>query len=450
LPPELTKLDGEEVFALDVTELLGLDDLHRPAGIIAQAQELAARAYGAAQSFFLVNGATAGIQALLLAVGAGGKKVLVARNCHHSVLGGLILAGAEPEYLAPLVLQRFGFCAGVETARVAQAFAAHPDAVALLDVRPNYYGVADDLSAQAKLAAAAGKLLLVDEAHGAHLRFHPSLPADAMACGADAAVQGVHKMGFSLTQAAMLHLGKNFPDRQGVADALSMIQTTSPSYLLMASLDLARRQMVLRGEEGLEYTLRLANVVRRQLALVEGLATLTEEDLPQGWTMDGTKLTIAVHGLGLTGFEALELLAQRYRIHLEMADFNNVVAFLSPATTVEECENLIRAFHDVSRRDRRPPVEARSFSGVCMPTPLRRLSPRAAWLAPWEKAPIGEALGRICAETAAVYPPGIPVICPGEEITPEILEYLAMAGKLNLPCHGSADPRLKTIRVVVE
>jgi arginine/lysine/ornithine decarboxylase len=248
----------------------------------------------------------------------------------------------------------------------------------------------------------------------------------------------------------MLHISKNFPQRGRLVDALNLLQTTSPSYLLMASLDLARRQIVLQGEKWLNYTLRLAEITRSRLAQIAGLEVLTAEDLPQGWTLDGTKLVIGVRALGLTGYQAMALLVERYHIHLEMADPLNVVAFLSPATTAEECETLIKAFQDIAQRDSRPVENNQILDFLTMPEPVRRLNPRAAWLASEESVPVAKAIGRISAETVAVYPPGIPVLCPGEEITSLVLEYLRTVREHDLPCHGPADARLKNIRVVVE
>ena len=449
LPPEMAGLSGRELAALDLTELPGLDDLHRPSDVIARALALTAEVYGAARSCFLVNGSTVGIHALLLAVGGSGK-VLLPRHCHRAVLGGLILSGAEPVYLTPLPLERFGFAAGVSPEQVTAALTDRQDVSAILTVRPNYYGVADDLPGQKKAAREAGVPLLVDEAHGAHLRFHPELPKDAMACGADAAVQSAHKMSLALTQSAMLHMSNGFPKIPAVVAALDILQTTSPSYLLMASLDLARRRMALQGAEGLGSALRLARKTRRRLADIKGLTVLTKEYLPPGWSLDETKLVVATDGLGLTGYQAVELLADRYRIFLEMADQTNIVAVLSPASKPEECDALVAALEDITRRDRLTPGARPVLPRFSPPEPVIRMKPRDAWFAAREGIPLELACGRICAESAAVYPPGVPAVYPGEEITPATLEYLLAVRKLNLPSHGSSDPMLKTIEVVIE
>ncbi|MCL2766557.1 MAG: decarboxylase, partial [Peptococcaceae bacterium] len=419
LPPELTGLAPEDLYAMDLTELPGLDDLHRPQGVIAHAQELAAAVYGAAQSFFLVNGSTVGIQALLLALCGDGGKVIVPRHCHRSVLSGLILSGAEPVYLAPLMSERFGFALGVSSQQITDALTQHPDVSAVLTVRPSYYGTADNLAGQVQATHQAGKPLLVDEAHGANLRFHPQLPKDAMTCGADASVQSAHKMSVALTQSAMLHVGKGFQHTQRVAAALSLLQTTSPSYLLLASLDLARHQMTKHGTRGLENALELTRETRCKLAKIRGLSVLTGEHLPTGWSLDETKLVVAVDSLGLTGYQVMALLAERYGINIEMADSVNIVAFLSSVTTAKECNTLVAAMEDISNRERLPwQLVGQGLPQTEMPKPVLRLKPREAWFAAAENVLLAESGGRICTESVAVYPPGVPIVCPGEEITP--------------------------------
>ncbi|MDD4168913.1 MAG: decarboxylase [Desulfotomaculaceae bacterium] len=445
LPEELLLLDGQALFKLDLTEIPGLDDLHTPQGVIARAQEMAARACGAAQSFFLVNGSTIGIHALLMAVGERGK-VLLPRNAHRSALGGLILSGADPVYVMPEIISDFGLAAGVLPEQIHLAIETNPGIRAVLTVRPNYYGVADDLAGQAVLVHAQGRPVLVDEAHGAHLRYHRGLPEDAMSCGADAAVQSTHKLGGSLTQSSLLHLGGSRLNAEVVAGALSLLQTTSPSYILMASLDLARRQLALSGADLLERTLTLASKTRERLARIKGLKVLSKADLV-GFDLDLTKIVINVTGLGLTGYQVSDLLFRRYNVYIEMAEANNIVAFLSLGATPEDCDALVKALEDIARRERRThPVK---FPEVPFNI-KKRMKPRDAWFAASQRVSLAEARGRICAETVAVYPPGIPVLCPGEEINPEVYDYLALISKHTLPCQGASDKSLKTIKVVIE
>ncbi|MDD2553123.1 MAG: decarboxylase [Desulfotomaculaceae bacterium] len=447
LPPELATPGGQSLCALDLTELPGLDDLHNPTGPIAAAQELAAKVYGSDRSFFIVNGTTVGIQALITAL-VRQKKVIISRNAHRSVLGGLVLSGADPVYVLPDIIPGFEVDCGVTPAVIRQALAASPEAAAVLAVRPNYYGVTGDLGGMAGAAHAAGIPVLVDEAHGAHLRFHRDLPRDAMEAGADASVQSTHKLGGSLGQSAVLHLQGALVDTDAVAAALRLLQTTSPSYLLMASLDLARRRLSLQGGELMERVLCLAQSVRAKLAGSGNLRILTADCLPgENCALDSSKLVISVRDLGLTGYQVSQLLAARYQVFVEMADFYNIVAFISTGTTPEDCDRLVGALQDIAARDKLsvlPPQPA-------APSLYKRImKPRDAWFARSRKVPLAGARGEISAEVVAVYPPGIPVLNPGEEITGEIYEYLLLVSRLGLACQGPSDPTLKTIKIVVE
>ncbi len=447
LPEELAALGGQALFSLDMTELPGLDDLHNPGGPIALAQELAAELYGAGRSFFLVNGTTVGIQALLAAY-AGQGEVIVPRNAHRSVLGGLIVSGADPYYVMPEVIPEFGADCGVPPAKILLALEERPGAAAVIVVRPNYYGVAGDLPGQVHMVHEAGRLLLADEAHGAHLRFHRDLPQDAMSAGADASVQSTHKLGGSLGQSSMLHLKHGVDDGERVAVALQLLQTTSPSYILMGSLDLARRQMALRGEQLLERTLELARWLRKRLSQVRGLSILSQAHLrDSSLGIDPAKLVISVQSLGLTGYQVEKLLARRYNVFVEMADAANIVAVLSIGTTFRDCESLASAMEDIAARERQPAKTPLPGAPGCY---KKVMKPREAWFLPSRGIPLAEAGGMVSAETVAVYPPGIPVLGPGEEITPDILEYLTLISDMGLPCQGPYDRTLKTIKVVIE
>jgi arginine decarboxylase len=444
MPKELLQ-SGNNPFIFDLTELPGLDDLHNPQGAIQQAQELAAGLYGADCSYFLVNGTSTGLQALLMAV-AGQKKVIIPRNAHRSVFGGLILAGAEPVYVMPELLPEFGLDCGVAPAMLKQALAVDGSA-AVLAVNPNYYGISGDLPGQVAVSHQADKSFLVDEAHGAHLRFHTSLPQDAMTAGADAAVQSTHKLGGSLGQSSVLHLKGPRIERQRIAAALRLLQTTSPSYLLMASLDLARRQLALKGNSLLSRSLELAWGLRRRLSRIKGLTVLSPELLPGHCAMDPGYVVISVRDLGLSGYQVQQLLAERYQVFVEMADSTNVLAIVSIGTSREDCQELAGAMEDIAVRER----TGRSISGLTMPTSFKVvLKPREAWYADSCPVNLEEAAGKISAESVAVYPPGIPVINPGEEVTGEILDYLQEVRQKKIACQGLADPTLKTIRVVVE
>lgn len=447
LPEEFLSL-GHKLLEMDLTEINGLDDLSQPRGPIAEAQELAAALYGADNTFFLVNGSTTGLQALLTAV-AGAREVIVPRNAHRSVLGGLIIAGADPVYAEPEIIPGFGLDCGVSPVKIRQLLNQHPSAAAVMAVYPNYYGIAGDLKGQAEAAHRADRPLLVDEAHGPHLRFRQGLPQDAMAAGADACVQSTHKLGGSLTQSSMLHLGGSMVQAEKVSAALRLLNTTSPSYLLMASLDLARRQLALKGEELLAGALELARQVREQLSQVNGLRVLQAEHLPGApHRLDPSKLVVSVREIGLSGYQVAGLLAERYGVFVEMADSVHVVAFISIGTVRGDCDALVYALKDIAARDRQP-------AGPALPPIMtagykKRMKPRDAWFSPAQRVFLKEAVGRIAAESVAVCPPGIPAVNPGEELTGEVIEYITELSRLGLTCHGPSDPSLKTLKVVIE
>ena len=456
LPPLLKRQD---FWQMDLTELPGLDNLSSPGGVLARAQELAARLYGAQAAFFLVNGTTAGLQALLLAACRPGEKVAVARDSHRSVLAGLVLNGADPVFIRPEQLPEFGISAGIDPEKLARTLAEHPDSRGVVAVYPNYYGAAAGLRDLAAVAHAAGKLFLVDEAHGAHFPFHPALPLEALAGGADAAVMSMHKTGGSLTQSSFLHLGGAAGrglSAQRVAAALALLQTSSPSYLLLASLDLARRQLAVRGRALLQRALELAAFVRAELGKVPGLRLLVEDDLPghgKGTggkpVLDLTRVTVNVRGLGLSGYRAARLLFEKYKVNCELADYYNVVAVIGIGATQEDCRRFVHGLKEIAREEAQPGKLLPAITAL-PPPPRKRMTPRAAWFAPARAIPLPAGAGFICAEWAAAYPPGIPVIYPGEEITPEIIEYLQALKRMNVPVAGPADHSLANILVVDE
>jgi len=451
MPEELVSFTGRAVYSLDLTELPGLDDLHNPRGVIARSQELAAAAFGADHTFFLVNGTTVGIQALLLAA-VGEGTVILPRNMHRSVLGGLILSGADPVYMVPPVFPGFGFAASITPEQLRVTLAEYPEARAVMMAHPNYYGVAGDLSALVSVVHEVDKPLLVDEAHGAHLFFHPALPPAALSAGADASAQSTHKLGGALTQASMLHLKGLRLDRERVAAALRYQQTTSPSYILMASLDLARRQLALHGRPLLERAVELAEKTRRRLAAIKDLVVLGPEHAGEAGicVFDPTRLVICVRGLGLSGYQVQEMLARCYRVQVEMADWHNVVALVSIGTAAGDCERLVQAMVGISCREARP-VGVMDFAVPELPVSCKKqVKPREAWFAPSYRVPLAKAKGRISSEMVAVYPPGIPVLCPGEEVTGEVYEYLSVVRQKGLPCQGPEDRTLATLKVVVE
>lgn len=439
---------------LDATELENLDDLHNPGGVIAAAQEKAAGLFGARHTFFLVNGTTVGIQALIAATCDEHRALVLPRNVHRSVLGGLIVSGARPVFLTPEVVPGFEFAASFRPAELADVLRQNPGAGAVLAVHPNYYGVTGDLAATAAICRQHNVPLLVDEAHGTHLRFHPALPADALSLGAGAVVQSVHKTGGALTQASWLHLGIEHGgvDREKVAEMLRLLQTTSPSYLLMASLDAARGYLAGHGRETLD---KLLTWIREAVQIINKLPGLTALGSGHLGTVvnaghDPTRLVISVRRLGISGQAAARWLARKHGIYLEMSDAFNIVAVLSLGTQKSDLTALVNGLAELSRQTGQGGGERASIPLPAGPAiPPQVLTPRQAWRAPRRAAPLARAAGLISAESVSVYPPGIAVIYPGEEITPAVVEYLLQGREFGWHHQGAADPELNTIRVVV-
>ncbi|MCL6610398.1 MAG: DegT/DnrJ/EryC1/StrS family aminotransferase [Peptococcaceae bacterium] len=448
-PEDLLDVIGRGVFDIDATELPGLDDLNSPAGVIARAQELAARAFGAGRSFFLVNGTTQGLQALILAAGRPGGRVILPRNSHRSVIGGLVLAGLDPVFVTPAVVPGFNFAAGVPSGEIARAAGEHPDACAVLCVHPNYYGAVGDTQKASALAHAAGMPLLADEAHGCHLYFHQGYPAGALQAGADAAVQSMHKTGGSLTQSSLLHLRGSLLDGDRVFSALKLMQTSSPSYVLMASLDAARRRMALNGRDLLERLLQAVGKLRDDLAVIRGIEVFGPDHLDGDgiFDYDPSRVVVRVSGLGLTGRQAADWLGRRRGVYVEMADRDNIVLVPGLGVTREDCRRAALALKDLAAGEGRKPVP--DLPGPAdIPPPRVLMNLREAWFAASRPVRVEEAAGEACAEWVAVYPPGIPVVLPGEEVTPEMVNYLIRAREAGAGFQGPSDPALKFLRII--
>lgn len=447
--PLLKSLITEEGLREEVSLMSELDDLHRPCGCIREAEERAARLWGADEALFMVNGTTGAIHAMMMACLEPGDEVIVPRNAHCSVAGGLVLTGARPVYVEPAYDEALGIAHGVTAESVRRAIESHPKARAVLVVYPTYYGVAADLRAIAEAAHEHGLPLLADEAHGAHFAFSNELPEEALACGADLVAQSTHKLLGSLTQTSMLfRRGTRVPSHR-VRRAASLLTSTSPNYLLMASLDIARLQMEQEGSGRVGRALRLAGEVRGAVNDMPGLWCFGAERTgrPGSHGLDATKLTVNVTGLGMTGTEAERILRASYGLQAELADARNVLFLLSMADTEREAGRLSSSLADFAARHRRTSAKRRE---EIAPPPLPRLllSPREAFFAAQEAVPFREAAGRVAAETVTFYPPGVPVLTPGEEVTQELVEHIGAAAALGLTVTGPDDPTLATLRVV--
>ncbi|BAY35044.1 Orn/Lys/Arg decarboxylase (plasmid) [Nostoc carneum NIES-2107] len=448
----LADLLGKAVFRADLTELADLDNLFAPQGVIQQAQQLAAAAFGASQTWFLVNGSTCGIEAAILATCSPGDKIILPRNVHSSAIAGLILSGAIPIFLNPEYDPILDIAHSITPHAVESALQQHPDTKAVMIVYPTYYGVCGDIKAIAQITHQYNIPLLVDEAHGAHFTFHPELPTPALAAGADLTVQSIHKTLGAMTQASMLHIQGNRIDSNRISKALQLVQSTSPSYVLLASLDAARQQMALSGKQLLSRTLQLADAARTSISQIPGLSVL---EMPQNKSpgfaaLDKTRLTVTVSGLGFTGFEAEEILDEKLGVTPEFASLQHLTFIISHGNTQADIEKLIEGFTTLSQMH---PAQPEKKTLILWDDTFKlgnyvQISPREAFFALTETLPLQQTCDRICAEIICPYPPGIPVLMPGELITKSAIEYLQQIQATGGFITGCEDSSLSNLKVI--
>ena len=446
---ELVAAFGERALRADIPLGGGVGNTHFSGDALRLAEALAADAWGADRSYFLLNGSSAGNHALLLAAVRPGDKVIVSRDLHKSLLVALILTGARPVYVLPELHPGLNAGLGITAEQVAAALDAHPDAKLVALVSPSYCGVSSDLAGIARIAHARGVPVHVDEAWAPHFHFHPALPPSAMASGVDAAVVSTHKVLGSLTQAAVLNVRAGLIDPDRVRTAVGMAQTTSPSVLILASIDTARRQMALDGKALLDRAIALATDARRRLRALPGIRVLDGDQLGVE-AFDLTKLVVDVDGLGITGYAAEDALRNRFGVGPEMSDLVGLVFLITIGDTPESVDRLVGAFAALSRehyRGEHPRPELRSSGAIVTPSALA-MTPREAYFAPARAVPLAAAAGEVSGELVIPYPPGIPVLAPGEVITDDKIAYLREGVAHGMYLSGPADPTLATIRVV--
>jgi arginine decarboxylase len=453
IPEIFRKFAGERIFDMDLTLLEELDSLHNPDGVIKEAQQLAAAAYGADASFFLLNGTSGGNHIQILATCSPGDKIIVPRNCHKSVLSGIIQSGCEPVFVQPEIHPELAIFANVTNEQIKRALTEHPTARAVLVTHPTYNGVACDVEGLAKMVHAERKLLLVDEAHGPHLKFHEDFPLSAMEAGADMCIESMHKIVSGMTQASILHARKPRVDLARLRSVFQLLTTTSPSYILMCSLDMARMQMATQGRELLQRTLELARLGRQEINKIKGLSCFGHEVVgqPGFFDLDETKLTVAVTDTGLTGYEVASLLNREFKVQVEYADLFSILLLLSIGNTEKDVRRLITGLQSiVERYATHQPLAAKRKLRLPTHTPEAVMTPRDAFFAPTLKISFKEAVGRVSAEIFSPYPPGIPIIIPGEKVTREMITYLREMNAVGARINGQDDPTLRTIKVVDE
>ena len=446
--PELETLLGGSVFRADLTEAEGLDDLHAPSGAIKEAEQLAAELWGSEECHFLVNGSTCGNEAMLLTCVKPGEKILIARNVHKSVLMGLILSGAVPVWIQPEELPGWDMDGPILPEQIEQSLSENPECRAVLLVSPTYYGVCSPLHEIARVCHDRGIPLLVDEAHGSHLYFMEEAPMGALPAGADLVVQSVHKTGGSMTQSSLLHVQGDLIDRVRLRESLAMVMSTSPSYVLMASLDGARHQLAVSGKELLREACHLAEKCRNDLRRIRGIEVADNKN------SDPLRIVFTARKCGVSGFELQNRLYQQDRISLELSDPLYAVAVITWGNTDRDIHRLVDAVRKVAedaygtaveKEYEYPAFSEETLQYIC---PEIACTPREAWYDEKESCDLGKACGRIAAESVIPYPPGVPVLYPGERITQGLLQKLCLFRDVHMPLHGPEDPSLRKIRVL--
>lgn len=446
--PELTAFLGEKCMTVDVNSSKPLDNLCHPTSVIRQAEELAAEAFGAKSAFLIVNGTTAAVQSMIMSCCKAGDKIIMPRNVHRSAINALILSGAIPVYVDPGVNRRLGIPLGMSPKAVRRAIDAHPDAKAVLVNNPTYYGICSDIKEIAKMAHEAGMLLLADEAHGTHFYFGQGLPISAMASGADMSAVSMHKTGGSLTQSSFLLAGERI-NSGAVRQMINITQTTSGSYLLMSSLDLSRRNLALNGPEIFKKVVEMAEYAREEVNKIGGYYAFSRE-LVNGddvFDFDITKLSVHTRDIGLAGIEVYDLLRDEYGIQIEFGDIGNILAIISVGDRPLMIERLVSALSEIKRLYSKDKTGLFDHEYI---EPRVSVPPREAFYAKRRSLPIGESARQVCGEFVMCYPPGIPILAPGERITEDILEYIDYCKKKHCLITGPEDMSIENLNVLDE
>lgn len=450
---QLERFLGENIFRADVTNIPEMDDLHQPYGILKEAQILAAEAFGADKSYFLINGSSCGLQSLVMACCNPGDKILVPRNIHRSILSGIILSGTIPVFYLPEYYSDFDIPGCVKPKTIEQTLRINPSIKAVLVVNPTYHGITSDIEEIAKIVHHNNIPLLVDEAHGPHLRFHEKLPPSSIDLGADAVVHGTHKMLSSLTQASMLHVkGERIP-RGKLEATLRLMQSTSTSYILLASLDAARQHIVRCGNKQIDETLNACRYLRQELNSISGLKTFGSEAIGSSaiYGLDLSKVTISVKDLGVPGVWIEKNLRSQYNIQVEMSDLFNILLLITFGNNSSDIECFLSAIKNILRKCycmSRPKMFKVAERDMIPQIPELVITPREAFFSKVKTVLLDESAGAISAEIISCYPPGIPALTPGEKITKDIIEYLSLMKKFGVHFQGCQDDKLQYINVV--
>lgn len=446
--PELTEFLGQTCMEVDVNSMKPLDNLIHPVSVIKDAEQLAAEAFGAKHCFFMINGASSAVQAMIMSLCKAGDKIIMPRNVHRSAINALIVSGIIPVYVDPGVNSQLGIPLGMSVSSVERAIKENPDAKAVMVNNPTYYGVCSDIKAIVKLAHEHNMAVLADEAHGTHLYFGEDMPISAMAAGADFAAVSMHKTGGSLTQSAFLLVGESAQVSIGhVRAVINLTQTTSASYLLMTSLDITRRNLATRGKEMCRKMSESVEYAREEINKIGGYYAYASE-LCNGddfYAFDRTKLSVYTRDIGLAGIEVYDILRDSYDIQIEFGDVGNILAIITAGDRWKDIERLVSAMSEIKRRFSRD--KAGMFDHEYI-NPTVKLSPHDAFYSEQVTVPISESAGRVSGEFVMCYPPGIPIIAPGELITPEIIAYIAYCKDRGCFMTGTEDMNIEYIKVI--
>lgn len=444
--PDLTRFLGEQCLSVDVNSMKMLDNLCHPVSVIREAQELAAEAFGAAHAYFIVGGTTSAVQSMVLSVCKRGDKIILPRNVHRSVINIMILCGAVPVYVDPDLDRRLGIALGMKLSEVEKAVAKNPDAKAILVNNPTYYGICSNLKGITDLAHAHGMKMLVDEAHGTHFYFDRELPMSAMQAGADMAAVSMHKSGGSLTQSSFLLIGPGMSEGY-VRQIINISQTTSGSYLLMSSLDISRRNLALHGQEIFDKVREMVAYARGEINQIGDYYAYSKEIVngDSVYDFDITKLSVNTLPVGLAGIEVYDLLRDEYDIQTEFGDLGNVLAYVSVGDRPRDIERLVSALAEIRRLYRRDPNSLMTAEYI---NPSVVFSPQDAFYSDKQSLPLRDCENRVCAEFVMCYPPGIPILAPGELITKDILDYILYAKEKGCSMTGPEDMELTRLNVM--
>ena len=445
--PELLSFFGEPCVSIDVNSMKPLDNLSQPRSVIKEAERLAADAFNCSGAFFLVGGTTSSVQAMILSCCGEGDKIIMPRNVHKSAINAAILSGCVPVYVNPGIHPKLGVPLGMRTEDVKQAIKQHPEAKAVFVNNPTYYGVCSDLKAIIDMAHDAGMLALCDEAHGTHFYFHDALPEAAMHLGADMSAVSMHKTGGSLTQSSMVLYDDTRINPDHLRIVINLTQTTSASYLLLSSLDIARKNLALNGGTMFSRVLSIAGYAREEINKIGGYNAFSDEITKSAYAskFDHTKLSVHTSGLGLTGFEVYDMLRDDYNIQIEFGDAANFLAIISAGDSDLAIERLVAALSEIKR------LKSGHASALFVHeyiSPVVRMSPKQAFYANKKKAVLSECAGSVSAEFVMCYPPGIPIVAPGEVITQEIIDYILFAKNKGALLTGAEDMNLEYINII--